>query len=154
MNPNKNIPEDVWKRIDKKSDNECWEWMGPITGRGYGSISIDCKECAVHRLVYELIIGFIPNGLCVLHHCDNKKCCNPSHLWLGTNQDNVNDRDNKQRQCLGEKNGQAKLNQNDVRDIRRIYDGKINTFTILGKKYGVHISTIKSIIYRTNWKHI
>ncbi len=149
-----NIKKDIWKRINKKGDNECWEWEGPITGRGYGSISINYREYAVHRLVYELTYDSIPKGLHVLHHCDNPKCCNPKHLFLGTNQDNVNDRNTKERQCRGEKNGMSKLSVSEVLEIRRLYNGTSNTYRTLSILYNVEPCTIRAIIKRINWKHI
>ena len=96
----RNKPEDVWKKIDIKSDDDwwrCWEWMGGLFNSGYGAFSILHKSYRVHRIVYEQTIGPIPDGLLVCHSCDNPSCCNPNHLWLGTSKDNVVDREQKGR---------------------------------------------------------
>ena len=88
-------------------EGECWAWTGHATERGYGMI--DLKNYAVprsivlvHRLVYEICVAPIPDGLCVLHHCDNPPCCRPDHLFLGTDQDNADDKVAKGRQATGQ----------------------------------------------------
>ena len=88
MKPKKNKLTDVWGRIDKKSEDECWEWVGGKDTYGYGIIMIDQVSWRSHRVVYTLTYNTIPDKLCVLHSCDNPACCNPKHLWLGTKQDN------------------------------------------------------------------
>lgn len=71
--------------------NECWVWTGFLL-KGYGRVWWEERLQLVHRLVYEVLVGHIPEGLLVLHHCDNPPCYNPAHLYVGTNQDNANDR--------------------------------------------------------------
>jgi len=73
------------------------EWSGSRGRDGYGSIHVGPQTILTHRLAWELAHGPIPDGLCVLHHCDNPPCCNPAHLWLGTPADNAADRDAKGR---------------------------------------------------------
>lgn len=82
----------------------CWEWTGSFTTTGYGSF-YDKKMYRAHRFSWVLFNGDIPDGLHVCHTCDNRKCVNPEHLFLGTNMDNLNDRQNKGRQAKGTKNG-------------------------------------------------
>ena len=84
----------------KQIPNGCWEWQGSVTGNnGYGNMRIPNKGLAyVHRLSYVMHNGIIPNGMKVLHKCDNSLCCNPAHLILGTQLDNIKDRDMKGRQ--------------------------------------------------------
>jgi len=80
-----------WNGVEIKSSAECWEWKRCKHPRGYGRISLYGKYEIAHRTAYFLTYGFIPQGFYVLHHCDNPSCCNPDHLYAGTQQDNVND---------------------------------------------------------------
>jgi hypothetical protein len=86
-----------WKKVIKGKEDECWLWIGVINKGGYGRISIKEKSILIHRFSYELHKGKIPNGLYVLHSCDNPPCCNPKHLWLGTLSENTQDMWNKNR---------------------------------------------------------
>lgn len=93
------IRERLLKRLCKTKTN-CWEWTGSTTGNNhYGNMRIPNKGLAyVHRLSYVMHKGKIPDGYKVLHKCDNSICCNPDHLFLGTQLDNIKDRDQKGRQ--------------------------------------------------------
>jgi hypothetical protein len=75
----------------KVMPNGCWEIQGFRHKEGYGSMSYRNKGIRAHKLMYMLAVGPIPDGLCVLHRCDNPPCCNPDHLWLGTRGDNIRD---------------------------------------------------------------
>lgn len=86
-------------RVNKT--NNCWNWTGGTDSSGYGSFGYKGKTIASHRISYELFIGQIPDGLHILHKCDNRKCVNPEHLWVGTNNDNVQDRVKKGRSKKG-----------------------------------------------------
>lgn len=87
-----------WPKVDVQGLDECWPWLGGVND-GYGLAYIgDNKHKAAHRLAFELWWSVtLPSWLHVLHTCDNPPCCNPAHLWLGTNADNVRDRDAKGR---------------------------------------------------------
>ena len=69
----------------------CMEWQGHLDTCGYGSVHFLGKIKGLHRLIWELVKGIIPEGLQILHHCDNPPCINPNHLFLGTHQDNMAD---------------------------------------------------------------
>jgi len=151
-----NIPSDIWKRIDKRSEDECWEWKGAVSTNGYGAMSINCKDDSTHRIVYCEIFGTIPEGLFVLHHCDNPSCCNPNHLFLGTPKDNMKDRNQKGRGNVprGEEHYRSKLIKEQVLEIRKLYITNEYTQTKLGKMFGVAPSNISNIINRKAWRHI
>jgi hypothetical protein len=90
----------LWERFDANVEkrNGCWLWQGSITDMGYGSIFGQGRRRYAHRLMWERTFGPIPVGQCVLHHCDNPRCVNPSHLFLGTKADNTRDMWSKGRQ--------------------------------------------------------
>jgi len=94
----KNTPERFWTLV-KKSDNpnDCWEWQGGKDKDGYGRYNMKPTRYGAHRLSYMWTKGPIPPGMVVCHSCDNPGCVNPDHLWVGTQQDNVKDMDQKNR---------------------------------------------------------
>lgn len=144
--------EYVWKYVNKKSKDECWEFTRHLVD-GYGQIQINKKEYKAHRLVYELINGPIPDKMHVLHLCDNRKCCNPTHLYIGTNNDNVKDKVNKDRQSRGERN-HSKLTEDQVLEIRRLYSNGGISQKRLADMFGVGHTIVGNIILRKKWKHI
>ena len=115
-----NSKQRFWKHVDKKSDNECWNWTGSCVTGGYGQIRTNKGTVGSHRFSYELHFGKIPNKMWICHICDNPSCVNPKHLWLGTPQDDANDRIKKDKQAKFENNGMAKLTWNQVKQIREL----------------------------------
>lgn len=122
-----------WPKVRVSDEYSCWEWVGSKDACGYGVLFRSDRTAPrmfkAHRLSWEIHNGPIPNGLHVLHKCDNPKCVNPSHLWLGTQADNNKDRDAKGR-CRskgghvadqrGIKNGNARLSDEMVLQIRKL----------------------------------
>lgn len=150
-----------WARVDKNGpvvdgmDDQCWQWVGH-TACGYGVVCDNRKSIKVHRFSYQIHVGKIPDGLMVCHHCDNKLCVNPNHLFLGTADDNVQDMVAKGRQIKGVSCHSAKLTEDDVREIRRRFKGwdKVNGGRPLAREFGVTDVTIRNIVYRKDWKHV
>jgi len=125
-NPCKPLRDRLWARVDKSKPNSCWPWTGAKTKQGYGCIGKGGKHggtVLAHRAAFEDAKGPVPEGLHVLHTCDNPPCCNPAHLWAGNNADNVADCITKGRKrwraSQGEAHGSAKLTDTKVRAIRK-----------------------------------
>jgi hypothetical protein len=142
-----------WKFVDKRSTDECWEWTGRKSYKGYGRMKIACKHIQAHRFSYELFIGKIPKGICVCHTCDNPPCVNPNHLFLGTNLDNVHDRDRKGRKALGENNGKSKLKLEEVINIKAYLLLGYSVASI-ARMFGFPHSTINAIKLGRSWKWV
>lgn len=135
-------------------NNGCWNWKKYINKGGYGVINIMGSNYSSHRVSYVLYINDIVDDICVCHKCDNRKCINPNHLFLGTYQDNISDMIGKGRRkdTKHENNGRALLTKDDVINIRLNYKPRIITAKILAKKYNVSEYTIRAIIYNKIWK--
>lgn len=136
----------------------CWMWTGSVTRYGgYGQVWIDGGVLLIHRLAWELTHGPIPDGLKVLHDCDNPPCCNSEHLFLGTQADNMADMRAKGRHRFGisqgEKHGCAKLTAVRVRSLRMIRELGVS-HRQLGNMFGVAHSTAARICRRELWKHV
>src|SRR5581483_2912402 len=99
------MPARFWAKASIRSGDGCWEWKGKGSGNGYGGFYAHGKHRLAHRVAWELRNGVIPDGMHVLHHCDNRRCVNPAHLFLGTHNDNMADMCAKGRQAKGDRNG-------------------------------------------------
>jgi hypothetical protein len=105
---------------------------------------------AAHRISWMIHNGVIPADVHVLHNCDVRICVNPKHLWLGTNAENMADRDSKERMPHGERSASAKLTAEDVRYIR----SSDESITVLAKRYGVHYTTALNARNGKKWRHL
>jgi HNH endonuclease len=141
--------------IDKvKIENECWIWCGYIAKHGYGVSTYRSKSTLVHRLSWILFRGNLVKDLDVCHHCDNPKCVNPDHLFLGTAKDNIKDCFNKKRKShVGEKHPGAKLTEKDVLEI---FELRKNGWTHqkISDRFKIRQGTVSQILYRRIWKHV
>lgn len=153
----KPLAERFWEKVEVGPADSCWCWEGGKNPLGYGKLNIRHVGWRLaHRVAWELTCGVIPDGLCVLHSCDNPPCCNPSHLRLGTRRDNSNDKVARHRQSYirGEKCTNAKLTEKQVLEIRRVYaTGGIKQIE-LARRLGVGKTLIGYIVNHKAWKHL
>jgi len=149
------LDQRFWDKVEKSDD--CWNWKGARFNHGYGQFWNGRRPVVAHRYSWELHNGPIPDGLHCLHVCDTPDCVNPSHLFLGTHQDNMTDMVNKGRSrsvSAGEANRHAKLTEGAVRQIRKYHAAGGCTQSWLAIVYGVGSMTINSLLHYKTWKHI
>lgn len=149
--------KDFWNLVDIKGEDNCWTWKGSVTGRkqnSYGRFRFNRKIVKSHRLSYELMYGNIPEDLFVLHSCDNKLCCNPKHLHLGTHRDNMNEAKERGRVPRGENSKLTKLKNENIIKIRELYDSKKYTNRQIGKLFDISKNHVSLIVHRKIWTHI
>lgn len=145
--------ERAWSRIDRRGPSECWEWQGAVNAAGYGIFNAPGCHLA-HRYVLLRHLGLTQSDLHALHSCDNRRCCNPAHLRLGTNLENVQDRVERGRKS-GPRPGRAhsKLTVEQVLEIRTaLREGEM--CTNLARKYGLWPTAISAIKLRKIWTYI
>ncbi len=153
------LKDRFWKYVRKTSG--CWLWTGTVRSDGYGVLGRGKRGeglIRAHRFSWELVHGPVPKGMFVLHRCDNPPCVRPSHLFLGTNQDNVNDMRSKGRgadppRMLGTSNVNAKLSPNKVREMRRLRESGA-TGTEIAKQFSVYFGTVYKILRGELWSHV
>jgi len=159
------ISQRFWSKV--QVTDTCWLWVGCRHKRGYGQFKVGRDALKAHRVSYELSVGPIPQGLCVLHRCDNPPCVNPAHLFLGTQQDNIADCCMKGRATKGFPKGpmnprygrprsgalapSAVLTASQVNEIRSRYEAGTITQLRLCAEYGVSRSAIQRVLYRKTW---
>jgi len=133
-----------------RQDSGCLLWVRDLSPTGYGRIWTGAQNTRAHRAAWILYHGDIPENLLVCHTCDVRACCEPSHLFLGTNDENMADMVSKSRQPLGKRNGLSKLTENDV---IRIYTTDLSTRE-LAEQTGVSATTIRDIRRGELWAHV
>ena len=136
--------------------DDCWEWMGSRRPAGYGRLRDERgTPYRAHRISYRLLVGDIPDGFCVCHHCDNPGCVKPSHLFVDTQEENIRDRESKGRGAAppvlrGEDRPDAKLTEQDVREIRRRLSFGESQRS-LAIRFGVSRTAVSAISSGRNW---
>jgi len=149
------LRERFCRQIMHDQNSGCWLWTGAAMPKGYGAISaigLPKKTLLAHRVSYELHVGNIPPGMCVLHKCDTTPCVNPAHLFLGTHKDNALDKIKKGRGVdnRGSRHGMAKLSENDIVAIRLSTELQ----RVVAKRYGVANTIVSRIKNRSIWRHV
>lgn len=148
-----------WKRVIGTADPDaCWGWLGGADKDGYGRLWLGGAEgpnIVASRFSWQIHFGPIPDGLRVLHRCDNPPCCNPHHLFLGTNAENSADMVTKGRSFrpVGALAGAAKMTEADVAAIRE-RAGKGQTQRAIAAQFGLSFQQISRIVRRDRWAHI
>lgn len=137
------------KKFVATDANECWPWLGCIH-YGYGKLGQSGTTRLAHRVMWEHVCGVIPKYLDVLHHCDNKRCVNPAHLYLGDDHDNARDRAIRNLTHRGEEHWSNKLSEENVIAIRASKE----SYPDLAKQYHVSVTCIQDIKAGRKWKHI
>jgi len=140
------------KIVIPEDNNQCWIWKAATNSKGYGVIGLQGKLKLAHRVSFEIANGEIPEGMLILHQCDNRLCCNPSHLFLGTHLDNMADMVAKGRQASGEKNARSKLTIEAVKEMRSLYLNGNYSFKKLGEEFGISSTSTRGIIRGDYWK--
>lgn len=141
-----------WSKVSKTDG--CWLWLGTISKNGYGNFGVGGKNHGAHRVAYRLTRGAIPDGMYVLHKCDNRACVNPDHLVLGTHEDNVADTVAKGRNIRGERHPNARLTVETVLLIRKLCTEQWMSYEQVSKQLGVPLTTIAAVAKGDAWKHV
>jgi len=157
MAAKKSITERFFEKIERIPEAGCWIWMGALLSGGYGAFKMvnPTRQARAHVCSWELHNGAVPNGVCVLHQCDVPACVNPAHLFLGTNQDNSDDKFSKNRQRFhkGREHHSAKLSEENVRDLRRLWTEGL-TITQLGERFHITPQHAWNIANKKRWAHL
>lgn len=159
-----------WSAVDKNGPipphvphlGNCWTRSGRRVGFGYAGFSIKTMHVAAHRFAWMITNGEIPRGLLVCHHCDNPPCVRPSHLFIGTHQDNSRDcvakgrlNNGSGRQYpVGEESSRHVMTESKVRFIRDLYWKEAEDYVEIARRFRVSATCIRSIIIGRTWKHI
>lgn len=149
-----------WSKVDRRGDNDCWLWTASKQYRGYGQFSLPTgRNICASRFSWILHNGDIPDDIFVLHNCptgDNPSCVNPRHLWLGNQQDNINDMDKKGRRnpAFGERNCRAIINSDIVKSIRSQYAKGSESYSTLAAVFGLTRKHVGKIVTRKLWPHV
>lgn len=165
MRTNKPTYEEVTKKFIKYlpesfNEKDCWEWKGPMLNCGYGDIEIGSRKTSSHYRERSHRFSFmhfnekeIPKGMHICHKCDNRKCCNPLHLFMGTAKDNAEDMVKKGRQVKGEDHYCAKIKEETIPKIYEMLNREISG-TEIAKKFGLGKGAVSNLVKGKTWKHV
>lgn len=147
----RSVEERFYNFISPEPNSGCWLWLGPLSGSGYGRMTINKKGVQAHRVAWEINNGKIPDGLFACHTCDVRCCVNPAHLFLGTQSDNLQDMVNKKRDNprRGERHGKARFSETQIAAIR----ADMRSLAQIASEYGVDKQYIHRIKKGKHWRH-
>lgn len=155
--PTSNLVAELSEKIEHRGPDECWPWLGAKFPNGYGRVNLPRmngkqKGTTAHRALWASLFGEPHPALEICHTCDNRACCNPRHLFVGTPKINAIDKKNKGRvaRINGSRNGQSKLKEHDVAIIRTSNLSNRE----LAKIFGVSHANISAIRARKAWNHV
>lgn len=149
------VAERFWSKVAVGDSGECWSWTAARTEHGYGKFGVGRASKLAPRLALELATGrAIPSLQKVLHSCDNPPCCNPAHLSVGTQLQNMADMVARGRSLKGERHHQSRLTESAVAEIRRAWDDEEATQRALAQRFGISAGTVADVVYRRTWAHI
>lgn len=140
--------------LDTSIINDCWVWTCYRDKKGYGLLTWNGRTRRAHHIAWILAYGSVPVGLQVLHKCDNPSCVKPSHLWLGTNADNVRDKMAKNRGCKGEHHGAARLTESDIEQIKTLYNVHMYLQKDIAAAYKIDRSHVSRIVNNKKWSYL
>lgn len=143
-----------WKYVKRANEDQCWEWQGCLTKKGYGFLRVGRSTQLAHRFSWAIRYGSVPSDLCCLHRCDNPRCVNPNHIFLGTRKDNNEDRARKKRGRNGPQDGPnnnyAKLTWNQIDGMRHLRNLGVGQEQI-ALSFGIKQSTVSRIVRGLGW---
>lgn len=137
----------------KKIENGCWEWQGPVVSVGYGCFRIENKSVYAHRASWEIFKGEIPKGMLICHTCDNPKCVNPEHLFIGNHKDNYEDMKKKGRHptCKVKKNDHEFYVENTDHPLKLYFQKNDTCLSKAAKKIGISTTHLHRILKRQSY---
>lgn len=152
-----------WRYVNKDGNNilhwpelsPCWEWTGGLDSKGYGHFNLPNQPPSrAHKFSWLINKGSVVTGENILHHCDNRPCVRPSHLYEGTLEDNMKDMWDRGRHAsnAGSNNGRAKITEEQAKEIKRL--GKIYVYSYVARLYDITEATVSKIVLGRTWKNV
>jgi hypothetical protein len=135
----------LWKKVNILGPDDCWDWFGALSGRGYGVISVDYRTLGTHTFSWMIDnnTNKVPYGMYILHRCDNRKCCNPKHIYCGTPSDNACDREERNPKKPYQDASKSKLFSHEILELRKLTG---MTQEEKARKYNIDQTSVSKIL--------